>query len=167
MQCSREGGAVNHLALAGLLDDATALSSDHLSLTVGIDRVELEAFEHLLQSSGDGFLAEVYTSDELAYCAGRIEHLAARVCAKEAALKALGTGIRGVALAEVEVVHAANGQPDLVLRERAAARAAVLHIVSLAVSMTHTKVAAEAVVVALLNTRSNDLDDIERRAIDG
>ena len=157
---------MNHIALAHLLDDSTALSSDHLNLTVGIDRVELEAFEQLLLSSGDDFLAEVYTADELAYCAGRIEHLAARFCAKEAALKALGTGIRGVALAEVEVIHAANGQPDVALVGRAGDRAAALHIASVAVSMTHTKFAAEAVVVALLDTRK-DGRNVERRTIDG
>jgi holo-[acyl-carrier protein] synthase len=157
---------VNHIALAQLLDDATALSSDHLSLTVGIDRVEIEAFDQLLVSSGDDFLAEVYTADELAYCAGRIKHLAARFCAKEATLKALGTGIRGVALAEVEVIHAANGQPDIALLGRASDRAAALHIVSLAVSMTHTKFAAEAVVIALLDTRK-DARNVERRTIDG
>lgn len=156
---------MNHLALSGLLDDATVLSSDHLSLTVGIDRVELEAFAQLLKSSGDAFLAEVFTRDELAYCAGRTENLAARVCAKEATLKALGTGIRGVALAEVEVIHAANGQPGVALLGRAAARAATLHLASLAVSMTHTKYAAEAVVVALLDTRKDRLN-VKRRTID-
>ena len=130
------------------------------------DRVELEAFDHLLEASGHGFLADVFTRDEIAYCAGRIEHLAARFCAKEATLKVLGTGIRGVALSEVEVSHAGNGQPDVVLRGRASDRAALLHIVSLAVSMTHTKVAAEAVVVALLNTRKEGLD-VERKTFDG
>ena len=157
---------MNHLALAQLLDDATALSSGHLSLSVGIDRVELDAFDHLLEASGDGFLADVFTRDEIAYCAGRIDHLAARFCAKEATLKVLGTGIRGVALSEVEVNHAGNGQPDVVLRGRAGDRAAGLHIASLAVSMTHTKVAAEAVVVALLDTRKDGLD-VERRTFDG
>lgn len=160
------GGAMNHFALAQLLDDASALSSGHLGLMVGIDRVELEAFGHLLHSSGEGFIAEVFAPEEIAYCAGRIEHLAARFCAKEATLKALGTGIRGVALSEVEVIHAANGQPDVALRGRAGDRAAVLHIASLAVSMTHTRVAAEAVVVALRDIRKDGLD-VERRTIDG
>jgi holo-[acyl-carrier protein] synthase len=144
---------MNHGALFDLLDDAVALSLNHLTLKVGIDRVEIETFTQLLASGGEEFLSEVYRSDEINYCSGRIEHLAARLCAKEATLKVLGTGIRGIALAEVEVTHAANGQPDISLVGRASDRASALHVVSIAVSMTHTKFAAEAVVVALLDAR--------------
>jgi holo-[acyl-carrier protein] synthase len=157
---------MNHLALSGLLDDATALSSEDLSLTVGIDRVELGAFAQILESSGPNFLAAVYTPNELSYCGGRTEHLASRFCAKEATLKALGTGIRGITLAEVEVIHTPYGQPDVALLGRAAERGVSLHLESLAVSMTHTKVAAEAVVVALLNAQK-DHPEVDRRIING
>lgn len=157
---------MNRGALLDLLDEAVALSSNHLALKVGIDRVEIGTFTQLLNSGGEEFLSEVYRSDEITYCAGRIEHLAARLCAKEATLKVLGTGIRGIALAEVEVIHAANGQPDISLIGRASDRALALHVVSLAVSMTHTKFAAEAVVVALLDARIDGFN-FERRVIDG
>ena len=157
---------MNHSALVHLLDDAATFSSDHLSLRVGIDRVEIETFAQLLTSGGDAFLSEVFRPDEITYCSGRVERLAARFCAKEAALKVLGTGIRGVALGEVEVVHAANGQPTIVLLERADERATALKVASLAVSMTHTKFAAEAVVVALLDAQLVDFN-LERRITDG
>src|ERR1017187_1482124 len=157
---------MNHDALLNLLVDAVALSSNYLTLKVGIDRVEIGTFAQLLASSGEEFLSEVYRSDEITYCSGRIEHLAARFCAKEATLKVLGTGIRGIALSEVEVIHGANGQPDISLIGRASDRASALQVVSLAVSMTHTKIAAEAVVVALTDARMDGLN-FERRVIDG
>jgi holo-[acyl-carrier protein] synthase len=166
MRRNRRVDIVNRAALLDLLDDAVALSSNYVALRVGIDRVENEAFAKLAESSGDDFLHEVFTSEEITYCSGQVERLAARFCAKEATLKVLGTGIRGVALAEVEVVHAANGQPDIALSGRASDRASALHVVSLAVSITHTKFAAEAVVVALLDDRMNELN-IEGRNIDG
>jgi holo-[acyl-carrier protein] synthase len=141
-------------------------ASDHQRLTVGIDRVEIEAFEAILASSGEGFLNGVYTTDEIQYSAGRVERLAARFCAKEATLKALGTGLRSVALGEVEVIHSPNGQPTISLLGRALDRATQLHIICIAISMTHTKVAAEAIVVALLDAPKDGLN-LERRTIDG
>ena len=64
---------MNHGALFDLLDDAVALSLNHLTLKVGIDRVEIETFTQLLASGGEEFLSEVYRSDEINYCSGRIE----------------------------------------------------------------------------------------------
>lgn len=119
------------------------------TIHAGVDRVELEEFGRILALGGDEFLASVYTSKERAHCGGRLEKLATRFAAKEAASKALGTGLRSIGLAEIEVVTAANGQPRLELRGRAKDRAAVLGITSVSVSLTHTSVVAEAFVVAL------------------
>ena len=119
------------------------------TIHAGVDRVELEEFGRILALGGDEFLASVYTCEERAYCGGRLEKLATRFAAKEAASKALGTGIRAIGLGEVEVLTAANGQPRLQLRGRARDRAAVLGITSISVSLTHTSVMAEAFVVAI------------------
>lgn len=119
------------------------------TIHVGVDRVELEEFGRVLALGGEEFLASVYTSEERAHCKGRVEKLATRFAAKEAASKALGTGLRAIGLAEVEVVTAPNGQPRLRLHGRAKDRAAALGISSISVSLTHTSMVAEAFVVAL------------------
>jgi holo-[acyl-carrier protein] synthase len=118
----------------------------------GVDRVELSHFERVLQTGGDTFLAKVFTADEIDYCQGRLDRLAARFAAKEATTKALGTGIRRMSLSEIEVVSHESGKPRLRLSGRAAERAGVLGITSLDVSLTHTSLVAEAFVVALTSS---------------
>jgi holo-[acyl-carrier protein] synthase len=115
----------------------------------GVDQVELEEFSRILAAGGDEFLGTVYTDEERAYCAGRLERLAARFAAKEAATKALGTGLRGIGPREIEVVSDANGRPRLRLHGRAHDRAQALGLTSMSVSLTHTRTAAVAFVVAL------------------
>lgn len=119
------------------------------AIHAGVDRVELEEFGRIVALGGEDFLASVYTLEERAHCEGRLEKLATRFAAKEAASKALGTGLRAIGLAEVEVVTAANGQPRLRLHGRAKDRAEAIGITSISVSLTHTSAAAEAFVVAL------------------
>ena len=75
------------------------------------------------------------------------EHVAGRFAAKEAAMKALGTGWRGVAFREIAIRRSASGKPVLELTGRAAARARVLGVVESEVSITHTADLAAAVVV--------------------
>jgi holo-[acyl-carrier protein] synthase len=115
----------------------------------GVDRVELNEFRNSVDVAGDAFVRRIFVPAEIAHCAGRVERLATRFAAKEAVSKMLGTGIRNLAWHEIEVVSAPNGEPRLVLRERARKRAEVLGITSISVSMTHTAVSAEAFVVAL------------------
>jgi holo-[acyl-carrier protein] synthase len=129
--------------------DRMLLGRHDETVHVGVDRVELEEFGRILALGGEEFLASVYTSEERAHCKGRLEKLATRFAAKEAASKALGTGLRAIGLAEVEVVTAANGQPRLRLHGRAKDRAAALGVSSISVSLTHTAAVAEAFVVAL------------------
>jgi holo-[acyl-carrier protein] synthase len=115
----------------------------------GVDRVELDEFRRTLDVAGDRFLERIYTSAEIAICAGRVNRLATRFAAKEAVAKVLGTGIRGVGWREVEVFTAAHGEPRLILHDRARGRAERLGIASIGISLTHTAVVAEAFVVAL------------------
>jgi holo-[acyl-carrier protein] synthase len=116
-------------------------------LTVGVDLIEIGRIEQAATRFGGRFLERVYTSAELAYCAGRVPALAARWAAKEATAKALGTGIGDVAWHEIEVVSEASGQPTLRLHGRAANLAASLGLTGFAISLSHSQTHAIACVV--------------------
>ncbi len=117
----------------------------------GIDLIEIERIEDSVERFGQRFLDRVFTAAEQAYCLGRrraAESLAARFAAKEAAAKALGTGIsHGVSWREIEIVRAASGKPDLRFHGRAAQIAERLGVANAAVSLTHSSGMAMASVV--------------------
>lgn len=79
----------------------------------------------------------------------RAQHVAGRFAAKEAAMKALGTGNRGVAFREIEVRPDRRGKPTLTLHGRALDRARHLQVRSMEVSITHGETTAAAVVAFL------------------
>lgn len=118
---------------------------------LGVDVVEVARIRRARQRHGARFLERVYTSREIADCQGRAdpdEGFAARFAAKEAALKALGTGWSGeVALTDAEVRVGPSGAPSLALHGGAARRARELGAQSFWVSLTHTRETAAAVVV--------------------
>jgi holo-[acyl-carrier protein] synthase len=120
-------------------------------LGIGMDLVEIERIAHVLASHGERFERRVFTPGELRDCAARsdrVRALAARFAAKEACLKALGTGMaEGLALRHVEVVRAPSGRPDLRLHDAAEARARSLGVRRMHVSLTHQDTVAGAVVV--------------------
>jgi holo-[acyl-carrier protein] synthase len=118
-------------------------------IRAGVDRVELDEFRHTLDVVGKRFLERVYTPVEIGFCAGRVERLATRFAAKEAAAKVFGTGFRGLGWREIEVLSSPHGEPHLILHHRARDLADRLGITSISLSLTHTAVAAEAFVVAL------------------
>lgn len=119
----------------------------------GIDLVEVARIARLLADHPERFRERCFTPAEQAYAkssARETEHLAARFAAKEAALKALGTGLRhGIAWTDIEVVNDASGRPTLTLTGEAANTAARLGIRSWAVSLSHTDTMAIASVLAL------------------
>ena len=89
---------------------------------IGIDLVPISRMRGIVERWQDRFLSRVFTPDEIAYCRSRRDpapHFAARFAAKEAGLKALGTGLRlGVSWLELEVRRERGGPPVLVLRGR-------------------------------------------------
>ena len=89
---------------------------------IGIDLVPIPRMREVLERWQDRFLTRVFTADEIAYCRRRkdpVPHFAARFAAKEAGLKALGTGLRlGVNWRELEVRRERGGPPMLILRGR-------------------------------------------------
>lgn len=114
---------------------------------IGVDMIETERVAQSVARFGDRFLKRVYTERELAYCRGQIPSLAARWAAKEAAAKALGTGIGEVSWREIEVINQANQRPTIQLHGAAAALAEQLGLSNFAISLSHTRDYAIAFVV--------------------
>jgi holo-[acyl-carrier protein] synthase len=118
---------------------------------LGIDLIEVARLEDALGRHGDRFVDRVFTGAERAACdhrADRVLALAARFAAKEACLKALGTGwAEGLGFRDVEVVRDGDGPPRIVLHGAAARRAEALGVLRSHVSLTHQPGIAAAVVV--------------------
>lgn len=125
----------------------------------GVDLVSVARLERLLFEQ-PAIASTIFTTRELAYCAGkrrRLEHLAARFAAKEAVLKALGTGLGpGMAWTEIEVINALDGRPSARLAGAVAAFATQLGVTSLDVSLTHVAELAIAQVVLLLRAQDRE-----------
>ncbi len=120
-------------------------------LSAGIDLIEVERIEATIARYGERFLTRVFTANELAYCRRHAHQLAARFAAKEAVSKMLGTGIQhrdGVDWREIEIVSDARGKPAVQLTGKAAQRAAQLNLKSFAISLSHTREHAIAMVIA-------------------
>lgn len=116
-------------------------------LIVGVDIIEIDRIAQALDRWKERFLQRVYTPEETAFCQGRPDRLAARFAAKEAVMKALGTGIRGVGWKEVEVTRQKGRPPTINLYGRAQRHATSMGIVELSLSMSHSKSYAVASVV--------------------
>ncbi len=116
--------------------------------SVGVDIIEIERIEAVLRRYGERFLQRVYTRKERAYCRERVPELAVRFAAKEAVSKALGTGMRGIAWREMEILGDRRGKPLVYLHGRARARAEELGLSEFAVSLSHSRDYAVAFVMA-------------------
>ena len=114
----------------------------------GVDLIEIERIGQVYERYGDRFLRRCFTEGEQIYARGRAPQLASRFAAKEAVMKALGTGVRGVAWTEVEVVRMHGRAPEIVLHRRAKTRAERMGITRIAVSLSHSREFAIASVVA-------------------
>lgn len=117
------------------------------SSAVGVDIIEIHRVQAVLDRHGPRFLGRVYTPLEVAYCRGRVSEIAARFAAKEAVMKALGTGARGLAWSEIEILPNHRGKPLVYLHGNAAARAERIGMAALDVSMSHSREYAVAFVV--------------------
>ncbi|MAY75846.1 MAG: holo-[acyl-carrier-protein] synthase [Phycisphaerae bacterium] len=120
----------------------------------GIDLCEVERIARMIERHGDRFLTRCFTAAELAYADAsakrRDEHLAARFAAKEAVLKAIGTGwSQGIAWTDVEVTRANSGAPGVQLTGRAAAIAIERGIERWSLSLSHAGGMAVASAIGL------------------
>ena len=136
------------------------------SLCAGIDVVEIDRVEKALRHHPERFLRRLYTPLEIAYCHGRVRELAARFAAKEATMKALGTGIRGVGWREIEVLPDRRGKPLIYLHGRAKERAKAIGMGQAEVSLTHGVDVAFAVVVAPRDGPPIDYQDAREALIE-
>lgn len=118
------------------------------ALSVGVDLIEVPRIARAVERWGGRFLRRVYTPNEIALCDGRIPELAVRFAGKEAISKALGTGLVGIDWTEMEILADYRGKPIVRLLGRARKRAEELGLHQWAISLTHTKEHAIAMVVA-------------------
>jgi len=118
------------------------------SLAAGIDAIELSRVARTFKRHPERFLTRVFTDLEIAFCRGRVHELAVRFAAKEAMMKALGTGVRGVSWREIEVLPNRRGKPLVYLHGKAKKRAEHLGMGQPEVSLTHSDTLAFAFVVA-------------------
>jgi holo-[acyl-carrier protein] synthase len=119
---------------------------------IGLDVTELRRIDEVLRRHGDRFMRRVFTEGEIEYCTRRrfsAPHFAARFAAKEAAMKALGTGhTHGVLWKDVEVVRH-GGPPQLQLHGGAARHAARLGVTRSLLTISHSEDLAVAQVMLL------------------
>jgi holo-[acyl-carrier protein] synthase len=117
----------------------------------GIDIAEVPRISESIERFGERFLRRVFTEEEIRYCdskANRVERYAARFAAKEAAMKALGTGWNhGVRWRDVEVFRSPGSRPTIRFHGKAAEFAARLHANHVALSLSHTAEQAIASVI--------------------
>lgn len=109
---------------------------------LGVDIAEIDRIEAAIRRHGQAFLERVFTPTEISYCEGhrnKFERYAARFAAKEAAMKALGTGWRkGVRWRDIEVKNQAGGKPTISLAGAAGEHAARLGATRFSLSITHS-----------------------------
>jgi holo-[acyl-carrier protein] synthase len=110
---------------------------------IGVDIVEIRRVEEVLTRRGDRFLARVFTSAEVTYCqslGSPWASYAARFAAKEAMMKALGTGwTGGIAFREIEVVRADGGVPSIRLYATALSRFEAIGATRVHLSLSHSR----------------------------
>ena len=114
---------------------------------LGVDIVEIVRIEQAMERWGERFLNRIYTPKELHICRQRAPALAVRFAAKEAVMKALGTGTKGVGWREIEVLSNPDGKPLVYLHGRAQKRADELGLGELAISLSHSRDYAIASVI--------------------
>ena len=118
---------------------------------IGIDLAEVDRIRQAIERHGRRFIERIYTEKEIAYVerkANKYERYAARFAAKEAGMKAVGTGWkRGVRWRDFEVTNMPSGRPTLQLHGEAAKFAESLGVRNIALSITHTAAQGMAIVI--------------------
>jgi holo-[acyl-carrier protein] synthase len=115
---------------------------------IGVDIIEISRIEQALQQFGSRFLQRVFTLSEIELCKERSNVLAVRFAGKEAVMKALGTGIKGIAWREIEILAKPSGEPFVNLYGNAKFKAGDLGLSEFAISLSHSREYAVAFVIA-------------------
>ena len=117
---------------------------------IGIDICDVQRFERLQKNKA--FIERIFSDNEIEYCTNKrkasAQSFAARFAAKEAFLKALGTGIgKGIRLKEIEVRNNQSGSPGIILHGKSRETVKKLKTGNIQVSISHEKNTAVAVVI--------------------
>jgi holo-[acyl-carrier protein] synthase len=117
---------------------------------IGTDLIEVERVAHKMEKK-EGFKELVFSPGEIIYCearANKYEHYAARFAAKEAFLKAIGTGWRnGTSFSEIEIYNDEEGKPEIRFLGNTADTIGGMKLGKIFVSLSHLKTMASAFVV--------------------
>jgi holo-[acyl-carrier protein] synthase len=120
---------------------------------LGTDIIECVRIRRMIAEHGEQFLQRVYTDREVRYCQSRrnaAEHFAGRWAAKEAVLKALGTGWRrGISWRDIEVRNDPSGQPKIAVRGEVKEIAKRLRLTDLLITISHCRHFATAYAIAV------------------
>ena len=110
----------------------------------GIDLIEIPRVAGVLERYPKRFLSKVFTEGEQSYARGRADQLASRFAAKEAVMKLLGTGVRGMPWKSIEVTRTRGRAPEIILHGPAKVRATKMGITRIALSLSHSRELATA-----------------------
>ncbi len=117
-----------------------------MSHHIGIDIIEIARIEEAIARWGERFLQRVFSESEIKAYRQKPASLAARFAGKEAVIKALGTTVSGIKLSDIEILSHPSGQPLVRLHGRALSQAEYLGLDRLAISLSHSKDYAIAMV---------------------
>jgi len=124
--------------------------SDVSRLVVGIDIIEIERIQEAISECQDSFLSRIFTRAEQKNCNADVASLAGRFAAKEAVMKALGTGATGVRWLDIEIITDQTGMPSVRLHGSAYDESLKRGIREFSVSISHSDLYAVAVAVGSL-----------------
>jgi len=113
---------------------------------IGVDIIEIARIEKAITRWGERFLQRIYTDAELKLCRQKPSPLAARFASKEAVMKLLGTGIKGVCWKDIETLSHPSGKPLVNLYGGAQTEARRLGLKEIAISLSHSREYAIAMV---------------------
>jgi len=127
--------------------------SGHPVIGIGTDITECSRIANMIEKHGDTFLTRVYTPKEISYCSGRKaanQHYAGRWAAKEAVLKALGTGwAHGIQWTDIEITNLQGGKPTITLVGKAREISVGMGICEMMISISHCSQYATAYATAV------------------
>lgn len=122
-----------------------------MTVGIGIDIVEVKRIKEAVEKFSDKFLQRIFTNRELDYCErkfNRFQHYAVRFAAKEAMVKAVGTGLRnGITWHDIEVLNDGFGKPAIASYRKNKQLLKLLHVKHVHVSLTHSELFGAAVVI--------------------
>ncbi len=118
-------------------------------LKTGVDIIEISRIEEIIERRGERFLKKIFTEEEIRFSNNKIERFAGRFAAKEAVMKAFGTGRIGISWTDIEVVRAEDKAPEIKLHGRGKVFAESKDIEDISISISHSKKYAIAFAVIL------------------